>query len=285
MAENLEQISSVFFGTDEFSVVVLEELQKAGFTPACIITAPDKARGRGMKLTPSPVKVWAQKNSIEFLQPESLNPSFVHNLKIKPYDVFVVASYGKILPKDVLEIPKYGTLNVHPSLLPLYRGPSPIQSQILDDVEMAGVTIMRMDEKIDHGPIIAQEVLQFPISNFQFPKLRDELAKLGGKLLARTIPSWIDDNIDAQEQDHHAATYTKQIKKEDGLVDVEKDDSEVLHRKFRAYDPWPGIYFFKNGKRIKITDAELKSGTKFIIKKIIPEGKKEMSYYDFIKHL
>ncbi len=277
----IRNTSFVFFGTDDFSVIILDELKKAGFIPALIVTAPDRKKGRGMILTPPLVKVWGESMGIKVLQPENLKNLKSEILNLKS-DLFIVASYGKILPKEILEIPKHGTLNVHPSLLPLFRGPSPLQYQILEGAEEVGVTIMLVDEKIDHGPILAQQELGFKISDLRFKNLRDELGKLGGKLLAETIPDWITGNIDPQEQEDSTATYTKMITKESGLVDIEKETSEMLYRKFRAYNPWPGVYFLKNNKRIKITDAGLQDG-KFIIKKVIPEGKQEMNYKDFIK--
>ena len=293
-----QDTSFVFFGTDEFSVIVLEELKNAGYTPALVVTVPDRRQGRGRKLTPPPVKQRIMnyespntraklatgqagiKNKIKVLQPEKLDTTFAKKLEHNSYDLFVVASYGKIIPKEILDIPRHGTLNVHPSLLPLFRGSSPIHSQILENTRMVGATIMLMDEEVDHGPILAAQELEFKIYDLRFKNLRDELAKLGGKLLAQTIPEWIQGNINPQEQDHKVATYTKQITKEDGLIDIEKESPEILYRKFRAYHTWPGIYFFQDGKRIKITDAELEDG-KFIIKKVIPEGKQEMNYSDF----
>ncbi|MEK7179270.1 MAG: methionyl-tRNA formyltransferase, partial [Patescibacteria group bacterium] len=282
-----------FFGTDEFAVIVLYELKKAGFIPSLIITAPDSRKGRGMILTPPPVKAWAEKHGIKFLQPQKLDASFAYNLKPITYNLFIVASYGKILPKEILAIPPRGALNVHPSLLPLYRGPSPIQTQILESAE-PGVTIMLMDEEVDHGPIVAQKALGFNlpagkagIYDLRFKNLRDELAKLGGRLLAQTIPDWIAGNTKPQEQKHNIATYTKIVEKEDGLIHPEKDAPEEMYRKFRAFSLWPGTYFFteRTGKkiRVKITDAELKDG-QFIIKKIIPEGKKEIAYDAFLKN-
>ncbi|MBI2108666.1 MAG: methionyl-tRNA formyltransferase [Parcubacteria group bacterium] len=274
---NAKRFNFVFFGTDDFSVIVLEELKKAGLIPALLVTAPDRKKGRGMILTPPPAKLWAQENNIPLLQPEKLDKALGSRLQALGADLFIVASYGNILPKEVLKIPKHGTLNVHPSLLPLFRGPSPLQHQILENAEDVGVTIMLIDEKIDHGPIVAQEVLGFKISDLRFKDLRDELAHLGGKLLASTIPDWVAGNIDPQEQDHAAATYTKMITKESGLIDMLQESPEMLYRKWRAFTPWPGVYFFKNNRRIKITDAELKNGS-FVIKKVIPEGKREIDY-------
>src|SRR3989344_9162382 len=195
-----DSISFVFFGTDEFSVIVLDELKKAGFVPSLVVTATDKKMGRGMRLTPPPVKTWftkhiAQNKDTELLQPEKLDEDFYYRLRTNDYGLFIVASYGKIIPKRILDIPAKGALNVHPSLLPLYRGPSPIESQILDGADErgeVGVTIMQMDEEMDHGPILAQQELgQVQSSKFKVQscaELQDALAHLGGQLLAEKIP-------------------------------------------------------------------------------------------------
>ena len=138
--------------------------------------------------------------------------------------------------------------------------------------------IILLDEKVDHGPILAQEVVAMPEPIPRTHELEDMLAHLGGKLLAETIPQWLANEIDPQEQDHARATFTNMLKKEDGLLNL-NDNDELNYRKFLAYSDWPSVYFFKNGKRIKITDAEFKDGT-FVIKKVIPEGKKEMNFLD-----
>ncbi len=140
-------VSFAFFGTDEFSIIVLNELKKADFVPALVVTVPDRPKGRGLKLTPPPAKLWAEENNIPFLQPENLSPS-KFKIPNSKFDVFIVAAYGKILPKTILDIPRCGVLNVHPSLLPLYRGPSPIEAQILDSAPEVGVSIMKIDEKM-----------------------------------------------------------------------------------------------------------------------------------------
>ncbi len=275
----------VFFGSSDFSVMVLEELKKRGFIPSLIVAIPDSRQGRGMKLTPPPIKAWAQKiwsNTVEILQPEKLDTSFVGQLPHANYHLFIVAGYGKFLSKELLEIPKHGTLNFHPSLLPKFRGANPIAHQILAREKEVGVTIMLVDEKMDHGPILAQRKLEVRISKITQNKLRGCLAQEGGILLAETIPKWIDGEITPHEQDHDKATFAPKIKKGDGLIDL-GDNPELNYRKFRAYFPWPGIYFFHNNKRVKITDAEFKDEN-FVIKKVVPEGKKETYYKNFLQN-
>lgn len=276
-------LNIAFFGTDEVSIAILEELKNKNFIPKVIITQPDKPQGRKLVLTSPPVKIWAEENNIKILQPEKLDKEFREILLKEDWDLFIVASYGKIIPEKVIEIPKYKTINVHPSLLPLYRGPTPVEQAILDDAKETGVTIMRMDKELDHGPIIEQEMVYF--ENWpDKPEVLDQLAHLGGKILAEIIPDWIAGNIDEQEQDHDLATFTNLIEKKDGEINLE-DDPYKNFLKYKAYKPWPGTFFFKDGKRIKITEAdftpssrpELGSGS-FIIKKVIPEGKKEIDY-------
>lgn len=271
---NHKSFPFIFFGTPDLAVFVLEELEKCGFIPAAVVTAPDRPAGRGMKLTPPPVKTWAQERNIPVLQPETLDTDFIYSLPTTNYSLFIVAAYGKIIPENVLDVPQNGTLNVHPSLLPKYRGPSPIESAILAGDEETGVTIMEMDEKMDHGPIVESEKIKVESKKKQ--ELSEELFRAGGKKLAEIIPQWIVGKITSIPQDHSKATYTKKLKKEDGLITI-SDDPETNWCKFRAYTPWPGVYFFSDDTRIKITDAAFENGA-FIIKKIIPEGKKETDY-------
>lgn len=277
-------ISFVFFGTDEFAVEVLDALKTRGLGPKLIITTPDTPKGRKLVLLPPPVKIWAQKHSIESLQPQKLDDITIKKLKAISYKLFVVAAYGKILPPAILRLPQRGVLNIHPSLLPRHRGPSPIQTAILEDDNKTGVTIILCDEKIDHGPIL-KAISYLPdgkagkLRAESYPKLRDELAKLGAQLLAEIISDWIAGKIKPVPQDDTRATYTKKILKEEGEIKL-ADEPELNYRKLRALTPWPGIFFFAGGKRIKITRARLEDN-KFIIEKVIPEGKREMNYAEF----
>ncbi len=274
----------IFWGTSPFSVGVLEALKEYGITPSLIITAPDKPRGRNLIVTPPPTKTWAQQNNISVLQPEKLDASFIDRLSDVGCQLFIVASYGKIIPKGILDIPKHEALNVHPSLLPRLRGASPIQSAILTE-DKTGVTIMLIDEKMDHGPIVAQK--EIPISPWPLKAsvLEPMLAHEGGRLLAETIPRWISGEIKTHEQEHDMATYTKKFTKEDGVIDL-LGDPMANFRKIQAFDVWPKAYFFttRHGKKIRvtITDAEFVEG-KLLINKVLPEGKREMGYNDFLR--
>ena len=202
------KLKIVFMGTPEFGAIILEKLVKTPYKPILVITAPDKPKGRKQILTPPPVKQTAQKYDIPVEQPEKIGNWKLKIENLSP-DLGIVAAYGQILPKTILDIPKYGFLNVHPSLLPRWRGPSPIQYTILNGDKETGVTIILMNEKMDHGPILAQRELEFSIFNFQFPNLCDKLAELGAKLLIETIPKWINGEITPKPQDESKATYTK----------------------------------------------------------------------------
>tara|TARA_Y100000310_G_scaffold288684_2_gene314553 strand:+ start:2492 stop:3355 length:864 start_codon:yes stop_codon:yes gene_type:complete len=275
----------VYFGTSDFSVSILQELLLAEIEPVLIVTAPDRPKGRGMEISPPPVKVWADEHNISTIQPEKLDEEVMGELTNTPpaggWDLFIVAAYGGILPKRMLDIPKHKTLNVHPSLLPKFRGSSPIQTTILEDEKKTGVTIMLVDEEVDHGPIVAQASIELD----ELPKARELealLAHEGGVLLAETIPLWTAGDITPEEQDHVAATYTKRITKENGLLDLNGDAHENF-KKIKAYDGWPGTYFFtKDGKRVKVIDATYEDG-KLTITRVIPEGRQETAYEDFVK--
>jgi methionyl-tRNA formyltransferase len=271
--------SIAFFGSDQFSILVAEELLQAGFTFTTVITVPDKPQGRKMILTPSPFKVWAQEKNIPVLQPETLDENFAETLRETDANLFIVASYGLIVPKHILDIPRYKTLNVHPSLLPYYRGATPLETAILDDTKHTGVTIMEMDEKMDHGPIVSQivhNITEWPTK----PELLTLLAQQGGEELVHIIPEWIQGTRSTTPQDHSIATFTKKIQKSDGELHL-NDDDYTNYRKYLAFQPWPGTFFFKeeNGKQVryKITKARFENGT-FVIERVIPEGKKEQEY-------
>lgn len=277
------KIKFVVFGSSRFSVIVLDELEKAGYIPDCVVTIPDKPKGRKLILTPSLVKDWAIQRKIQVYGPAKLDDEFTKSLSEEKWDLFIVASYGKIIPSAIINMPKYKTLNIHPSLLPKYRGASPLQSAMLDDAKQTGVTIIRIDEEMDHGPIVAREnvnVNEWPI----YEEFEAMMAKIGGRLLEKIIPLWIAGKIKEKEQNHKQATYTRKITKEDGLISLNYDPY-LNFRKIQAFHEWPLVYFLINhrGKEIhvKITQALFSNG-KLNIEKVIPEGGGEMLYEDFL---
>ena len=285
----MNDLKIAFFGTPQIAVWVLEELERVGIIPGLIVTNPDRPQGRKMLLTPPPVKIWATEHSIPTIQPTTLNVGVrpLHSLTEVDWDLFVVVAYGRILKKEILDIPKHGVLNIHPSLLPLLRGASPIRSAILEDMRTTGVTVMKMDEEMDHGPIVAQKEVTIPEEKWPIrgPELDERLAREGGMLLAETIPQWVSGEIDLREQDHSKATYCKKITKEMGEINLSDNPYKNL-LKILAFDGWPGTFFFteKDGKkmRVKITDADLAPDGSLQINKVIPEGKKEIRYSDFL---
>jgi len=285
--EEVKNLEIVFFGTSKFSVLVLEELKNNGILPSLIITSPNKPKGRKLEITPCEVKIWADKNKIETIQPIKLDKSIEEKLELGKYNIFIVASYGKVIPKNIFGMPKYGTLNIHPSLLPKFRGASPIKSAILEDEKNTGVTIMLIDEEMDHGQIIASkkvEVDSWPPKSVELEKI---LAIEGAKLLFDVVPYWIDGRIKSDEQKHELATYTKKFDKQDALINF-NDDPYLNFRKIQAFDDNPRAYFFteKANKKIRviITDAKFENGELKILR-VIPEGKKEISYEEFQKSL
>lgn len=280
-----KNLKFVFWGTPDIASETLEILKQNNYIPSLIVTSSDKKQGRKMILTPPPVKIWAEKNNIPYIQPEKLDIKDLENNA----DLFIVVAYGKIIPENILNIPKFGSINIHYSLLPKYRGASPLESAILNGDIETGVTIQKMKYKIDSGNIIAQERVNiFP--NEKAPDLRKHLIKIGGELLTNILPDFINGKTKETTQNEEGATFCKKIKKEDGLLDL-NDDAIKNYNKFRAYASWPRTFFFKENKRIIITDAILENnpldetpGKQFIIKKVLPEGKKEIKYEDFIKN-
>ncbi len=282
-------VKIAFFGSSRLSVIVLEKLQKLGIIPNIIVTVPDKPKGRKLILTPNEVKVWAENNSMEYITPAKLKEQDVLD-KLATYDLFIVASYGKIIPKVVIDLPKFHVLNVHPSLLPKYRGPSPLQEQILNDEKNIGVTIIEIDEDVDHGPIIAQKNVVMKNWPIGYRELETILAEIGAEMLGEILPDWIEGKISPKIQNHEEATFTKKFEKEDGLLDISQQDRDVNYKnylKYLAFENWPGTYFMQKDisgqdKRIKIKFASWTNDT-FRIEKVIPEGKNEMKYEDYLR--
>jgi methionyl-tRNA formyltransferase len=281
----MKKDSIVFFGTPLLAVFVLDALEENGIIPDVIVCAEDKPVGRKKILTSPPTKIWAEERNIPFLQIKSFKEKEnLLELYNTEWDFFIVAAYNKILPKDILSLPRYGTLNVHPSLLPLLRGPSPIRSALLfNQKEAVGVSIILLDEEIDHGPLLAQgkvELPEWPIEGHILDKI---LFTEGGNLLAEVLPLWKESKITPEEQNHRQATFTKKFEKNDGEIDFKKSDEEK-YCLYCAMDSWPQTFFFdKEKKRVKIVKAEMKNGV-FTPLLVIPEGKKEIKWSVYLKN-
>lgn len=252
----------IFFGTPEFAAIVLEKLINAGYIPEAVVCNPDEPVGRKQILTPPPVKRLIVNGQwpIEIFQPATKSEllAISHKLLAINPDLAIIAAYGKILPKEILDIPHRGTLNVHPSLLPKYRGASPIQYAILNGDKETGITIMKVDEEIDHGPTLANSKLLIAGGD-TYESLSEKLAEVGAELLIKTIPDYISGRIKPIEQDHLKATYTKIIKKEDGKINWLKSAKEI-ERMTRAFYPWPIAWAIWNGKVLKILAGQVLTG-------------------------
>ena len=288
-----KDIRFAFFGTPRLAAIFLDELEKASYVPSLVVTTPDRKQGRGLTLTPPPVKEWAQKRNIEALQPEKLDDDFSHRLRATGCELFIVIYYGKVLPRAVLDIPKHGVLNVHFSLLPRWRGTSPVRAAILNDDREIGTSIILLDEKIDHGPIVAQKKFAVPPQAGGWPprarELEEQMTHESAKLLIGILPSWLKGDIEAQEQNHDLATLCPALEKSDGLINLSHDPYQNL-LKIRAFDTTIGTHAFfeRDGKRIRvqILDAHIDppaGGEKLVIDIVKPEGKKEMRYEEFVR--
>lgn len=288
---NKTPLKIAYFGGEPIGVPVLKQLEAAGILPSLIICNPDRPVGRKHELTPPPVKVWATEHDISVFQPETLKEKEqLSQLTEIEWDLFIVVAYGLIMPKWLIDMPKYKTLNVHPSLLPLLRGASPIRSAILQDMKQTGVTIMQMDEKMDHGPIVAQSTTSF--TQPQWPihgrELDAQLADLGGTLLAETIPKWVAGEIQTKAQDHTHATFSSKITKEMSELTINPrqlptgSEAYEIFLKICAYDGWPGTFFIHSGKRVKIGEASLSTNGTLVMNTVIPEGKKECPFKTYL---
>jgi len=250
------KIKLVFFGTSSFAATVLERLLgDPAFSVVAVVTATDKPVGRKQEMQESSVAKAAAKYPVPVLKPKFLKDEAIfQELKKFSADIFLVAAYGKIIPKNILDLPKLGPINIHGSLLPEYRGASPIHAAILDDRSKTGITIMRMDEQMDHGEILIKHDL--PIAPDQTePELEKTMAELAAKHIAEDLLLVASGKIYPEIQDHSKATFTKIINKEDGLVDWSKSATQIFNQ-FRAYAAWPGIYTFFDGKRLKIISCK-----------------------------
>ena len=242
----------VYMGTPDFAVNPLHALAEAGYEVAGVITQPDKPKGRGKSMLPTPVKEEALKHGFPVYQPVKVrDPEFLQVLEKLDPDIIVVAAFGQIIPKSILELPKYGCINIHASLLPKYRGAAPIQQAVIDGEKESGVTIMRMGTGLDTGDMISRIVV--PIAKDETGgTLFDKLAEAGAKLLVETLPHIFDGTAVYEKQPEESPTpYAGMITKQMGLMDFRKS-AEELERLVRGLNPWPSAYTFLNGKTLKV---------------------------------
>ena len=292
----------VFMGSPDFALPTLKALVE-NFEVVGVVTKPDKKSGRGQKTSPSPIKKLALSLGLDVYQPKSLkSSSFLEKLDHWKPDLIIVAAFGKILPKSVLDYPKYGCINVHASLLPRWRGAAPINAAILHGDEYSGVTIMKMAEGLDTGDIISQ--CSIPILGEETAgSLFVKLSELGAKLLIDTIPVYLNGKIISRIQDDLISTYAPMLKKEDGIIDPNKSAMQIS-RQIRAYNPWPGSQLIYNENILKIHKVSIFAsqtyniGTRFvhekkpalqtldgilILERVQKSGKKAINGEDFLR--
>lgn len=298
--------SLVFFGTEDFSLSALKALVEHGYNVLCVVTKPDTKRGRGRKLSPPSVKIYAEENSIPVIQNASMN-GIAKELANYPAEVAVLSAFGRIIPEELLEMYPVGIVNIHPSLLPRWRGASPIEQTILAGDKQAGVTLMKLVKEMDAGPVYVQKSIDLDGTE-NASGLYNTLGSLGANVLVESLPAIISGDLKAQEQDHSKATLAPMIKKEDGEIDW-NDKAETIDRKVRAYVRWPGAKAELGEKRVKITNGYFTSGNSakgtpsgsvtavpqagiimvdtgsgsYCITHLKPDGKREMSSAEFMR--
>jgi len=257
----------IFMGSGEFAKPVLKELLdferllSAGKIVLAAFTQPDKPVGRKRVMSPTPVKELAFKYKVPVLEPSSLKSGgWVNKISGLHPDLIVVCDYGLIVPAKILNIPKFGCINIHPSLLPKYRGSTPIQQAILDGEGKTGVTIMLLDEKFDHGPVLVQKTEKIK-GDDTFINLRNRLAGIGGRMLIEFLPYYLNGKVSPKGQNHKKAVMTKELKKEDGKIDWRKKADEI-ERMGRAYMGWPGLWCRFDGKILKVIKLSKCEGRK-----------------------
>jgi methionyl-tRNA formyltransferase len=278
-----------FFGTPDLAATALTEMETFGTLPSLIVTTPDAPVGRKQIMTPPPVKVWAKERAIPVFQPATLkNRDELSLLTETEWDFFVVFAYGKIMPEWLLSLPKYGTINAHPSLLPKLRGASPIRSTLLNDLSAAGVTIMQMDAELDHGPILYQQ----PIDLYDEPIPGKELDRIAslicGDLLVHVMRELPKGTITPTPQNHSEATFCTKITKDMAELNIDPlnlpkgDEAKNIYRKICAFDGWPETFFIHESKRFKIKSARLEDEG-LVIERMVPEGKNETDFSNYFK--
>lgn len=279
----LQDSNFVFFGTPEFAGIILKNLLAAGFLPKAVVTNPDKPVGRKHIVTPPITKqiILDSGENIEILQPAKITPEFLETLRSIPADFYIVAAYAKILPQELIDIPRLGVIGVHPSLLPELRGASPIQSAILEGKTETGVSLFMIDAGMDHGPVLSQEKTGIdPEDNSE--TLTQKLAEISSKMIIKILPDFVSGKIIPETQDETKATFTGKFKTETAFIEekdlrsAKSDNAELartLYNKIQAFYPEPGSWTYINGKRVKLLEAEITNEGRLKLKTIQFEGK------------
>jgi methionyl-tRNA formyltransferase len=275
----------IYFGTPYVGRDTLALLVERGFMPELVVTSPDAPRGRGLTLTPCETKAWAVEHGLPVFTPDTLDDAALEEIKNVGAEYAIVVAYGKILPQALIDAFPLGILNIHYSLLPKYRGASPVEAALLQGDTVTGVTIQKMAFALDAGDILAQKGVEI-LPDETTRELRPRLVREGAELLAGVLPSFENGTAEFAPQDHGLATRAGKIKKEDGLLTLGEDAANW--NKYRAYAESPGTYFFvtKGGRqmRVKVVTAAMRDGT-FTPLRVVPEGKKETDYAEFSRTL
>lgn len=239
---NIKDLKIFFLGTSYFSAKIIEDLVEKGIPIAMVVTQPDRPVGRKKEITPPEAKKIAKEKNIPVKQFEKIDTEAMNFFLTENPDLIIVASYGLILPKELLDLPKFDCINVHTSLLPALRGPSPIQTALLEGFEKTGVSIMIMDEEVDHGPVLSQKEVSISPED-DYNKLEEKLIKVSNEILAPAVQDFLDKKIEPQEQKHHEATFTKIISKKDGQI-IWSSSAKEIENLFKAYCVWPKVFCF-----------------------------------------
>lgn len=294
----------IFAGTTRFGIPTLEKIQASEHQLVAVVTQPDRPVGRKQEISKTPIKLWAERQNVPVVAPEKIQDAF-SQISLHHPDLMIVAAYGQIIPNTVLDVPRLKSYNLHGSLLPKYRGASPIQTAIIEDEAETGVTVIRMDEKMDHGPIAG--TIKVPIApEDSFDSLYDKLAEAGSKLMLELLPGIEQGNLKLTEQRHAEATFTKLITRPDCRANWTLD-AYRLARMAKAYNPEPGLWTTLDQKMVKILEASavtenkielpgkiirhpkglaVKCGTNLLILDTVqPEGKKPMPGRDYLNGL
>jgi methionyl-tRNA formyltransferase len=247
-------ISSVFFGTPDFALPILDALLHAGRTPLAVVCQPDRPSGRGLERKSPPAKYWAKARGVPVFQPEKLkNSDFLEQMRRYNPDIALVAAFGQLVPKSFLELPRFGFINVHPSLLPRYRGAAPIQWTLINGDALTGVTILQVTPRLDDGDILLQES-QPLLPETTAQELHDRLAQLGGRLSVQALELYERGQIAPRPQDGSQVVWARALQKEDGCIDWSAS-TLAIHNRIRGVQPWPGAFTYFNGKLFKIHRA------------------------------
>jgi methionyl-tRNA formyltransferase len=300
----IQSLNLVFCGTPRFAVPTLDRLVEAGFRVQLVVTQPDRPKGRGLELVPSPVKQRATQVRLPIIQPESIknNDSFRAQLTALKPDAIIVVGYGRIIPQWMLDLPPLGNINLHASLLPKYRGAAPIQWAIANGETVTGVTTMKIDAGLDTGDILLQEEIPIAFDDTA-ETLAPKLAAVGAHLTVRTLHGLQNGSVHPRQQDHSQATLASILKKEDGLIDFSRPGTEIRNR-MRGFQPWPGAYTNYRGKKMQVWNAAVLEralpsaelvvegdrlfvgcghGTAIELLELQVEGKKRTSAADFLR--